>query len=143
VTRIHFGCCIGCDQPIRPDAAPPRKGRTMTAPADTVASLPVVRKLREQVPTGAFYSDGYAMIGKDKDGNTVSESRPATPMMRPANRDGAEAAELITGLVEALHALKAEFEKFSRYGSPIAHAANEAIQKADAVLAKAREGAAQ
>lgn len=63
--------------------------------------LPVVVKLTEQVPTGSFYSDGFCMVGSDG----TYQGRPATPITRAANRDGAEAADIIRELYEALEAL--------------------------------------
>lgn len=52
-----------------------------------------------------------------------------------AHRARREAAD---ELYFALDGLLAEFEKFSRYGSPIAHAANEKMTRARNALAKAR-----
>jgi hypothetical protein len=51
-----------------------------------------------------------------------------------------EAAALIEELVEALTGIIREFEKFSRYGSPIAMQANEAVNYARALLAKLEAG---
>lgn len=64
--------------------------------------LPIIAKLREQVGTGYYYSGGYACIG----GGRV-ESRPATEMKRPANRDGSEAAAVIEALYRALDKCRA------------------------------------
>jgi hypothetical protein len=45
--------------------------------------------------------------------------------------------ELEADLLAALKAMVAEFEKFSRFGSPIAMAANEAMRAARAAIRKA------
>lgn len=51
-------------------------------------------------------------------------------------------ADAAPDLLAALKAMVAEFEKFSRYGSPIARDANEAMRQARAAIAKATGEAA-
>jgi hypothetical protein len=51
-----------------------------------------------------------------------------------------EAAAHTTDLLDALKGMIAEFDKFSRYGSPIARDANEAMRHARAAIAKAEGG---
>jgi hypothetical protein len=63
-------------------------------------------------------------------------SRILTP--QEAHRARKEAAD---DLYFALDGLLSEFEKFSRYGSPIAHAANDKMTRARNALAKANGAA--
>jgi hypothetical protein len=69
--------------------------------------------------------------------SAFDENSTRAPYQRLINPDGPEAAALIREYDAALERLLAEFAKFSRYGSPIAHAANEAVNQATALRAKA------
>lgn len=98
----------------------------MTAP-----TLPICERLREQVHTGSYYSDGYVIAG----GDGTFESRSPTPMMRSANRDGPEAACLIETLVSAL--------KLARVAAMVSNfrLSPHELAQIDAALTLAREGA--
>jgi hypothetical protein len=87
-------------------AAEREEGKTMTNEARSVGDDELVTRLRESITIG-YHSDGYASIGRDKDGNTTYESRPATPMTRLANRDGPEAADRIEALQTRLERYRA------------------------------------
>lgn len=96
------------------------------------AAIGIVEKLNERIVIG-YHDDGYAMTGRDKDGNTVSQSRPSTPMTRPANRDGPEAAAIIMEMVEALERVRGTLA-----GNKLALTHIDAVNLLDTLLTKVR-----